>query len=165
MSRILVAFATRAGSTGEVAAAIAQTLEECGDTVELRRARDVQEPVWGWDCVVLGAPIYSGRWHRHAHRFLKRHRRELGDVPVAVFGMGPRSPEEEAWLRSRRQLDRALAKRDWLTPADVAVFGAVDPPKRSRVLKRDMRDWVAIKAWAREVSGLASRRSAPGAHV
>lgn len=98
MGRILVAFATRAGSTGEVAAAIAQTLVECGDTVGLRRARDVREPVWGWDCVVLGAPIYSGRWHRLAHRFLERHRRELVDVPVAVFGMGPRAPQEEAWL-------------------------------------------------------------------
>ena len=94
MSRILVAFATRAGSTGEVAAAIAQTLEECGDSVALRPARDVREPVPGWDGVVLGAPIYSGSWNRHAHRFLKRHRREQG-VPVAILGR-EHAPEEGA---------------------------------------------------------------------
>jgi menaquinone-dependent protoporphyrinogen oxidase len=164
VSRILVAFATRAGSTREVAAAIAPTWRNAAIPSSLDVPGDVREPVWRWDCVVLGAPIYSGRWHRHAHRFLKRHRRELGDVPVAVFGMGPRAPEAEAWLRSRRQLDRALAKRDWLTPAVVAVFGGVDPPNRSRVLKRDMRDWVAVKArgpagvWPRFPS-LSSRSS------
>lgn len=34
--------------------------------------------------------------HRDAHRFLRRHRRELAAVPVAVFGMGPREGTEEA---------------------------------------------------------------------
>jgi Flavodoxin domain len=81
---------------------------------------------------VLGAPVYSGRWHRDAHRFPKRHRKELLTVPVAVFGMGPRNPGQEAWQRSRRQLDRALAKRDWLKPAAVAVSGGVDP-RRGKV--------------------------------
>ncbi len=35
------------------------------------------------------------------HRFLKRHRRELAGVPVAVFGMGPRTDTEDAWRRFR----------------------------------------------------------------
>lgn len=116
MSDILVAFATKAGSTEEVAAAIADALRKLGNTVDLRRARDVGEPVSGWGCVVLGAPIYSGRWHRDAHRFLRRHRGELEYMPVAIFGIGPRSPEQKAWQRSRSQLDRALAKRSWLSP-------------------------------------------------
>ena len=93
MSDILVAFATKAGSTEEVAAAIADALRKSGNIVDLRRARDVREPASRWGCIVLGAPIYSGRWHRDAHRFLKRHRGELERVPVAIFGMGPRSPE------------------------------------------------------------------------
>ena len=88
MSDILVAFATKAGSTEEVAAAIADTLRKSGNIVDLRRARDVREPASRWGCIVLGAPIYSGRWHRDAHRFLKRHRGELERVPVAIFGMG-----------------------------------------------------------------------------
>jgi hypothetical protein len=53
-------------------------------------------------------------------------------VPVAVFGMGPRSDTEEAWQRSRSRLDRALAKRGWLTPGAVMVFGGVDPPARRK---------------------------------
>jgi menaquinone-dependent protoporphyrinogen oxidase len=150
---ILVAFASKHGSTHEVAEAIAATLGERGAQVELRPGRDVRGPVSDRELVVVGAPIYSGRWHRDAHRFLKRHRKELMRVPVAVFGMGPREPSEEAWQRSRRQLDRALAKRDWLRPVAVAVFGGVDPAPREGKPRRDLRDWDAIRAWA---SGIAS---------
>lgn len=147
MTRILVVFATKNGSTEEVAGAIAETLRDKGRTVVLSRARDVKEPVRGSDLVVLGAPLYAGRWHRDAHRFLESHREELGGVPIAVFGMGPRSGEEEGWRSSRAQLDRALAKRSWLSPVAVAVFGGVDPP-RGRRERRDLRDWTAIRAWA-----------------
>ena len=165
MSDILVAFATKAGSTEEVAAAIADALRKSGNIVDLRRARDVGEPVSRWGCIVLGAPIYSGRWHRDAHRFLRRHRGELEGVPVAVFGMGPRSPEQEAWQRSRSQLDRALAKRSWLTPVAKIVFGGADPPKRRQATRRDLRDWAAIEKWAREISAIAASRPAPAAEL
>jgi menaquinone-dependent protoporphyrinogen oxidase len=163
VSDILVAFATKAGSTEQVAEAIADALRKSGNTVDLRRAREIREPVSGWGCIVLGAPIYSGRWHRDAHRFLRRHRGELEDVPVAVFGMGPRSPEAEAWQRSRHQLDRALAKRRWLAPVAEAVFGGVDPPKRRQTIRRDLRDWEAIEKWAREISAIAANHPAPPA--
>jgi menaquinone-dependent protoporphyrinogen oxidase len=160
MSDILVAFATKAGSTEQVAAAIAETLRKLGNTVDLRRARDVRGPASRWGCVVLGAPIYSGRWHRDAHRFLKRHRSDLGRVPVAIFGMGPRSAEAEAWQRSRNQLGRALAKRTWLTPAATVIFGGVDPLKRGQTTRRDLRDWEAIDGWAREISAIAASHAA-----
>ena len=111
---------------------------------------------------MLGAPVYSGRWHRDARRFLKRHRKELLTVPVAVFGMGPRNPGQEGWQRSRRQLDRALAKRDWLRPAAVAVFGGADPPTRHGKQRRDLRDWDAVRAWATGI-GHDQAQPPPGA--
>jgi len=107
----------------------------------------VRESVAGFDLVVLGAPLYSGRWHRGAHRFLRRHRGELASVPVAVFGMGPRSDTADAWQRSSAQLDRALAKRGWLEPVTVTVFGGVDPPGSKRP-PRDLRNWETIATWA-----------------
>src|ERR1035438_1959551 len=98
--------------------------------------------------VVLGAPINSGRWHRDAHRFLKRHRKDLLCVPVAVFGMGPCNGTEESWWRSRSQLERAVAKYEWLAPVGTALFGGVDPPRRAGQTRRDCRDWDEIHAWA-----------------
>ncbi|MGW4528792.1 flavodoxin domain-containing protein [Amycolatopsis sp. NPDC004378] len=121
------------------------------EEVDLRPARRARESLAGRDLVVLGDALYSGRWHRDAHRFLKQHRRELATgVPVAVFGMGPRTDDEDAWSRSRAQLDRAVAKRSWLHPVAVTVFGGVDPPRRTNRQRRDLRDWDAIRNWARQ---------------
>ena len=145
---VLMAYATKNGSTQQVAEAITAAMRERGAQVTLRPAKTVRESAAGFDLVVLGAPLYSGRWHRDAHRFLRHHRGELATVPVAVFGMGPRSGTDDAWQRSRAQLDRALAKRGWLDPVTVTVFGGVDPPRNSKRPPRDLRNWETIAAWA-----------------
>ncbi len=169
MPNVLLAYATRNGSTQQVAEAVAASLREAGAQVTVRPARAARaaraaqppraarETVAGYDLIVLGAPVYSGRWHRDAHRFLKRHRRELAAVPVAVFALGPRNDTAEAWQRCRAQLDRALAKHGWLTPAAVTVFGGVDPPGRGGRPRRDLRDWQAIDAWAADTLAAAGR--------
>ena len=70
MSGILVVYATKNGSAKSVAEAIAAELHGSGATVDIRPARAVREPVTGRDLVILGGAIYSGRWHRDAHRRL-----------------------------------------------------------------------------------------------
>jgi menaquinone-dependent protoporphyrinogen oxidase len=157
--QVLVAYASRNGSTRDVAEAVAQALRTQGAQVELRLARQVREPVADRDLVVLGAPIYSGRWHTDAHRFAKRHRADLEAIPVAVFGMGPRNDTGEAWQQARGQLDRALAKRSWLHPVAIAVFGGVDPPGRRPSPGRDLRDWDAIRAWAQSLPATLPRQA------
>jgi menaquinone-dependent protoporphyrinogen oxidase len=146
METALVAYATKGGSTREVAMAIAQVLRNRGLFVTVAEAARVREKVKDYDLIVLGGSIYSGRWHSGARRFLRRHRRELHAAPVAVFGMGPRKDDQESWDASRAQLNLALGKQSWLHPIAVAVFGGVDPPKKRQ--HRDIRDWDAIRAWA-----------------
>jgi menaquinone-dependent protoporphyrinogen oxidase len=164
MSRVLVVFATRNGSTQQIAEAVATVATAEGAQVQVCPAGSVRYPVTGWDLVVLGAPIYSGHWHREAHRFLKRHRAELGPVPVAVFGSGPRCDEEDAWSHSREQLDRALGKHAWLVPVAVGLFGGADPvgrhgrPGRPR---RDLRDWTDVATWTRKVLAETVTAGAP----
>ncbi|NKQ58242.1 hypothetical protein HFP15_35860 [Amycolatopsis sp. K13G38] len=157
---VLVVFASKHGSTQQVANAIATALRRDDVTVQLRPAAHAREPLRDWDLIILGGALYSGRWHRDAHRFLRRHRRELENVPVAVFGMGPRTDDEDAWRRSRAQLDRALAKRAWLSQVAVTVFGGVDPPRRARGdrVRRDLRDWDVIERWAASVLSTVARR-------
>src|SRR5690349_15338500 len=132
MTRVLVAYASRHGSTRQVADAVATAARVAGADVAIVETTSATKPLTGCDLVILGAPIYSGRWHRGAHRFLRRHRRELEPLAVAVFALGPRSDEEEAWRRSRLQLDRALARRSWLVPVAIGLFGGADPPRRGR---------------------------------
>jgi menaquinone-dependent protoporphyrinogen oxidase len=162
---VLVVYATKHGSTRQVAEVIAEGLRAQGASVRIRPAAVVWDSVAGEDLVVLGGALYSGRWHRDARRFLRRHRHELAGVPVAVFGMGPRSDDESAWRRSHDQLDRALAKRPWLHPVAIAVFGGVDPPHGADHPQRDLRDWDAIRDWARlalSLSRVSSGQSRTG---
>ncbi|GAA1654503.1 flavodoxin domain-containing protein [Nonomuraea maheshkhaliensis] len=161
MTVILLAYATRNGSTREVVDAIAAMLRETGVEVRVRAARTVRAPIEEADLIVLGAPLYNGRWHRDAHRLLKRHRDTLRRLPVAVFGMGPRRDTPEAWAQARSQLNRALTRHSWLTPLTVAVFGGADSPKHR--LHRDLRDWNAIEAWALGICRLSERTAAHGA--
>ena len=52
----LVAYATKHGSTQQVAEAIASTLQAHGAQVEVRPAREVRGPIGDQDLVVHGAP-------------------------------------------------------------------------------------------------------------
>lgn len=68
---ILVAFATRYGSTRKVAEVVASTLHERGLEVEIQPMNKVRT-LDGYRAVVLGAPLYIGRWHKDAQRLCAR---------------------------------------------------------------------------------------------
>ena len=174
MSSVLVAYATKYGSTREVAETVVEVLGEYGNEADVRSARDVKS-LDGYSAVVLGGALYFFRWHRDARRFLSRHRAALEALPVAIFAMGPFNDTPEEFSGSRRQLDRVLAKHPWLTPAGVAVFGGrFDPtglrfpdtnPAMRKMPASDIRDWDAIRAWAAGLPralGLQRTMSSPG---
>jgi menaquinone-dependent protoporphyrinogen oxidase len=159
---VLVGYATRYGSTQEVAEAVAETLRGCGLEVDIQPLREVGS-LAGYSAIVLGAPLIMYRWHKDALRFLSRHRQALTERPVAVFALGPvRDPrDEEEWQASRVQLDNALAKFPWLTPVAIEILGGkFDPAKLRFPLNlfagkepaSDVRDWTAIRAWASELA-------------
>lgn len=75
-SSILVAYASKYGSTKEVCEMVATELRMNGATITLDKARDVKT-LEAYGSVVLGAPIYIGAWHKDALNFLTRHRQEL----------------------------------------------------------------------------------------
>jgi len=154
---VLVAYASRHGSTREVAERVCETIQATGLRAHLRPALGVDD-LDGYGGVVLGGAFYMGRLHRHAHRFLRRHEAELADRRLAVFGSGPTDEEPVHWHRSREQLEAALARYD-LDPVAVGVFGErLDPSHLrfplSRMPAGDVRDWVAIAAWARSLPDL-----------
>ena len=66
---ILVAYATRYGSTQEVAEAVAETLRDRGLEVDIGPMRDVRA-LDQYHAVVLGAPLYMFHWHKDALHFL-----------------------------------------------------------------------------------------------
>ena len=159
---ILVTSATRYGSTQEVAEAIAATLREAGLEIDIQPVKKVRA-LEKYRAVVLGAPLYIGRWHKEAHRFLSQNQAALTQQPVAIFALGPLQDAEKQWRDVRAQLDKELAKYPWLTLVDLEMFGGkYDPGKLRFPIKwlagkepvSDLRDWTAVRTWA---SNLAAK--------
>lgn len=158
--RILVAYATRAGSTAEIATAIARTLNERGFAVDVRPIKARPE-ISGYDAVIIGSAIRMGHWLPEAVDFVKANQAALNGVPVALFTVHMLNTGDDETSRANRAayLD---AVRPLINPAAEAYFaGAMNFARLSfldRLIARmvgaveeDRRDWTAIKAWAEEM--------------
>jgi menaquinone-dependent protoporphyrinogen oxidase len=159
---VLIAYASKHGSTREVADAIAAALEPSGHVADVRPAAAVDDP-GAYDAVVLGAPLYMGRWHKDARAFVRRHRKALQRVPVAVFALGPLEEDPAQWREAEEQLEKALAALPDVDAVDVKLFGGALHPEDlhfpfSRMEAADVRDWAAIRAWG---AGLPERLGLP----
>jgi menaquinone-dependent protoporphyrinogen oxidase len=159
--KLLVAYATRYGSTKEVAEKIAAVLREGGSLVDVRTAEQVQS-LDEYRAVVVGAPLYMFNWLKAARSFVARNRAGLERVPVAIFALGPTEDNEKDFQEARGQLEKVLASFPWLAPVAVELFGGKFEPSRLTfpynlipTLKKmpvsDIRDWDAIHTWARDV--------------
>ncbi len=83
MNKILVTYATMAGSTAEVAQVVGEELSKGGLQVDVLPLADVKD-LELYDGVVVGGPMIMG-WHRSALKFLKKHRSTLQRKRLAVF--------------------------------------------------------------------------------
>lgn len=87
-AKVLVAYTTKAGSTQEIAQAIAARLREKGLEVEIQPMKKVSD-LSGYTAVVLGAPLYMFHLLKDAPQFLSRNRKYLVEKPTAFFTLGP----------------------------------------------------------------------------
>lgn len=155
--RVLVASASKYGSTGEIAAAIAETLDAEGIEPELRRVEDL-DGVADYDAVVLGSAVYMGRWLRQARRLVDAHAPELAERPTFLFSSGPLGDRsagekdvavdelmEKSGAREHRVFPGRLEKSR-LHFGDRAVATAVRAPEG------DYRHWEEIASWARHIA-------------
>ena len=126
--RALLVYATRHGSTGEVADAVAGELRAAFAEVDVHEAKEAPSPA-GYDAVVLGAPMIMG-WHREAKKYVKRHRDQLAGVPFALFVTAASLTEDgldavhgvpvakDAWLvKKPRNADKLTRKERYALPA------------------------------------------------
>jgi menaquinone-dependent protoporphyrinogen oxidase len=163
--KILVAYASKHGSTAEIAQAIAERLREGGHDADCVEAGAVKR-LDGYGAVVLGSAVYMKRWRSEAKHFLNRHRDELSELPFWVFssgyvGDGERSPEWEEPAGIVRTVEELGAREHVVFGGRVPEGGGLmaramaksTPPESA-----DRRDWDEIGAWAAGIAQAATSR-------
>ena len=86
--RVLVTFASKMGSTHEIAEVIGRELEVFGMQVTVAPCADNVSPE-GFDGVVIGSAIYTRRWVKATTKYMKRHAHRLDRQRTWLFHSGP----------------------------------------------------------------------------
>jgi menaquinone-dependent protoporphyrinogen oxidase len=154
MNRVLVAYGTKRGSTKEIAERIGTVLSRYVE-VDVRAVKDVHD-VAPYSAVIVGSPIYAGRWKHDVVRFLRRHRRMLKYTRVWLFHSGP--------LADVADVDQPLPANVFglkrgIGAHDVVTFGGCLERRPSGLMARmvasrwsgDYRDFAKVEAWANEI--------------
>lgn len=150
---VLVAYDSKHGSTAQVAQTVADTLRGVGVEVHVDQVDNVHD-LDRVDAVVLGAPVYMGRWTKGARALLEHHRDALAARPLVVFATGPLHDDPDEFAQARTSVENALRRVHGVEPCEVQVFGgSLEPDDHrfpfNRMERADARDWDAIRAWAR----------------
>jgi menaquinone-dependent protoporphyrinogen oxidase len=161
---VLVAYATRLGSTKTIAERIAGRLETHRLAVVVRPV-DVVDALTPYDAVVIGSAVYAGQWLAEATGF-------VSDLEAALLA-------RPTWLFSSGPVGRMAASVEPVRPAEVLEISAAVHAKGHRIFagaldrrtvdgsdlgfadrflarhfvaEGDYRDWDEIDAWADEIA-------------
>ncbi|HEX2620005.1 MAG TPA: flavodoxin domain-containing protein [Phototrophicaceae bacterium] len=158
MKHVLVTYASKYGSTAEIAAAIATTLKADNIKVDLYPVQQI-ELLSPYDAVIVGSAIYAGHWLHDAAEFLKRFEDELSQIPVWLFSSGPTSDEDmQRILKDASFPKELLPLTDHITPRDIAMFHGKISMRSLNLAERliiramhvtpgDFREWDEVKQW------------------
>jgi menaquinone-dependent protoporphyrinogen oxidase len=137
--KILVAYATRAGSTAEVAHALAETLRNQGETVDVLPVKEVAD-LSPYRAVIVGSAIRMGRWLPEAVDFVAKNQPALAEVPTAFFLVSGFLKDDTPEMRAKVSAFLEPVRKI-LQPGQEGLFAG-------KTGKGDWRNWDEIRAWA-----------------
>ena len=161
-AQILVAFATRNGSTAEIAQAIGKELISTGYPADIAEIKTIST-LAGYRAVVIGGPLYMGSVDGDVGKFIGKNREQLQKLSVAAVAVGraPTNTDPDAVGIAMAALKKSLEP---VTPVVSVMFaGKLDPKKLSFIQRKitelvkspagDFRDWTLIASWAHDLPG------------
>jgi len=161
-NRVLIAYATYAGSTVEVAAAIGEMLGARGFSVDVKPIQD-KPPVDKYQAVLIGSAIQHGNWLPEAIDFVKANQPALKRMPVGLFCVHIQNLGNDETSRQKR-LAYLNEVRPLLQPIDEGFFAGrfnrrgaalMLPGWLARLVPNiDLRNWETIRTWATNISRL-----------
>lgn len=163
--RVLVAYASKYGSTKGIAEFIAGRLRSKGLDVDSKNVNDIRT-LNDYDAFVVGSAVFLGKWMSEASDFLLRNQNALSGRPVWLFSSGPLvlKDKQDHDTREGALFSGELNKLNNLAHSrDHGIFfGALDsnrlsfghkmlrkmPAARAVMPEGDLRNWTDIEGWA-----------------
>jgi menaquinone-dependent protoporphyrinogen oxidase len=168
-NKILVTYASRAGSTAGVAAAIAEALTASDVQVDVCPMNDVKD-LSPYRAVVAGSAIRGQKWLPEAMQFMQTHRTALAQKPFAAFMVCitlsmPNADKYRqgltAWMEPVRSLVKPVSEGYFAGTLDFSQVPLTFNTLLMRTVtifgvwkKGDHRDWDKIRAWAENIRPL-----------
>lgn len=161
-NKILVTYASRSGTTAEIAEAIRKTLTETGADVDVIPMQEVTD-LRPYQAVIAGSAIRAGRWLPEAVQFIRTHQSTLRHKPFAMYTVCITLAMSEAEQYRQAVAGWTAPVRAMVPPLSEGLFaGRLDfnrLPFNWETLKLratvalgifprgDRRDWNAIRTW------------------
>jgi menaquinone-dependent protoporphyrinogen oxidase len=159
-NRVLVTYATRAGSTSEIAAAIGESLSQRGLSVDVKPVKG-NPSLNGYQAIIMGSAIRMGNWLPEAVDFVKANQSALNAMPVALFTVHMLNTGEDetsrnarlAYLNSVRPLLNNAEETYFLGKMDFSRLSFMDRfiSKMVKAVESDQRDWEKIRQWSKTI--------------
>jgi menaquinone-dependent protoporphyrinogen oxidase len=162
----LIVYATKNGSTAEIAEHLGATLRDRGFVTDVRPAKEVRS-IDDYGLVVVGSAVYMFRWQGDAIDFLKRFHRQLESRPTWLFSSGPTGGTPEADAKVDEILRQQPPPPDNVAKLGARIgirghrtFGGRAGPEMGGIFARfmpkgDWRDLDAVRDWGHEIANSA----------
>jgi len=159
-NRILIAYASKCGSTTEIAKSMGKVLLEKGYEVEILPVSQVKS-MDGYDSILAGSAIRVGAWLPEAVEFVKNNQTTMQKIPTAIFTVHALNWENTSASEALRK-NYTNAIKHLISPVDEVFFaGKIDYStmtflekmlsKAVKAVEEDRRDWTVINGWAAEI--------------
>ena len=160
--KLLVTYASKYGSTAEIAEAIGKELQLRGRNVEVKAVDEV-DSLDEYEGFVIGSAVYAGGWMKPAAKLLRSNQQLLASHPVWLFSSGPTGQGDPNEIMDGWTFPENLEKLlETISPKDVILFhGNIDTDKLNfgerMIIKSvkatvgDYRNWLVIRQWAGKI--------------
>lgn len=156
--KVLVAYATKHGSTREIAEEIGHVLSAAGLVVDVKPAAQVRF-VAPYQAVILGSALYANRWRLAARRFARKFKAQLKQKPVWLFSSGPLDHSADQGLlppvKHAERVLHAVSAREHVTFGGRLAEDAPGLVERLMIKAGqtgEFRNFDRIREWAASIS-------------
>lgn len=154
--KILITYATRTGSTAEIAGEIAKTLAARGESVDVLPVERVTG-LSQYAAVVVGSAVRFGQWLPEAQKFVEAQSSALNRLPTAFFTVHGLNLGDDEASRTQRQAYLAPVRKLVQARSEAFFGGLIDLSKLKffeRVLAKAVKgagagrlDLDAVRRW------------------